>query len=158
MAFITLANGGQAVIDDQAFDLVNRYRWCETSRGYVATSLWVDGKKPILFMHRLVMDSPAGMHVDHINHNKLDNRRSNLRTCTNMQNQWNSSKHIDNTSGHKGVSWSKSEKKWQVLIQHNKNRKHLGFFNDKELAAKAYNKAALRLFGNFANLNEVNTI
>jgi hypothetical protein len=86
------------------------------------------------------------MHVDHINGNSLDNRRDNLRLVTPQQNAMNRGPQINNTSGYKGVSWNKRSKKWQVSVRYKceqtgkyKN-KHIGLYDDKEEAARAYDR------------------
>lgn len=102
--------------------------------------------------HRHIGD---GLVVDHINHNGLDNRKANLRLATRTQNSWNRRKvkTIKCTSRFKGVSWHKYEKKWQARIQVNKMRKTIGYFDDEIEAAKAYDEAAKKYHGEFANLN-----
>ena len=93
------------------------------------------------------------MHVDHINGNPLDNRKSNLRICTNAENQRNKGVYKNNKSGYKGVHWFKRDKKWQAQIKHNNKSIHIGLYEDKEEAARAYDKKAKELHGNFKNLN-----
>jgi len=106
-------------------------------------------------LHRLIMrvDNPD-IHIDHINGNGLDNRKSNLRKCTNQQNCINRPKQINNTSGFKGVFLRKSGK-YRAGIRFNQKLIHLGTFVDKIDAAKAYNDAAIKYFGEFAYLNDV---
>jgi len=105
----------------------------------------VDGK----LLHRIIMNPPKGLIVDHINHNGLDNRRSNLRLCTNSQNQMNRTKTRANTSGYKGVRYNKNTGKYQACITANKRNFYLGTFETAEEAVKAYRKAAKRLHGKF---------
>jgi len=93
--------------------------------------------------------------IDHINGKTDDNRWSNLRICTQSQNKANSGKHKNNTSGYKGVCWRKDNKKWTAGICHEGKRFHLGFFDDKEDAAMAYNKAAVELHGEFYHTNGI---
>lgn len=103
--------------------------------------------------------------VDHKNQKKYDNRWVNLRECSESQNHANTGLQSNNTSGHKGVSWSKQSGKWMAYIKVKDQgigktdgkgqRIHLGFFVDKKDAARAYNAAALKYFGDFANLNVV---
>ena len=93
------------------------------------------------------------MHVDHINGNPLDNRKSNLRICTNAENQRNRGVNKNNTSGYKGVCWAKQNKKWKARIKHNGKLIHLGYYKDKEEAARAYDKKAKELHGEYAYLN-----
>ena len=104
-------------------------------------------------MHRVIMDAPKGMHVDHINGNGLDNRRENLRLCTNSQNHMNRKTHRDSSSKYKGVSWNKRNSKWQAYIGSGIKRKNLGYFASESDAAKAYDIKAKECFGEFARLN-----
>lgn len=101
------------------------------------------------YLHRLLLNAPKNMLVDHINGDTLDNRICNLRLATPSQNMGNS-KSMRGTSKYKGVHWSKKERKWVAGI---KNGVHLGYFNDENEAALAYNKAALEHFGEFSRLN-----
>lgn len=93
--------------------------------------------------------------VDHIDGNPSNNKITNLRVCAHAENQRNMKKHVDNTSGFKGVYWSKQCEKWMAKIVVNGQQKHLGLFTDKLKAAKAYDKAASDLHGEFARLNGV---
>ena len=109
-------------------------------------------------MHNMIMQPPKDLRVDHINHNKLDNRRSNLRLCTKQQNQWNRRKVVKNTtSKYKGVCWAKKNNKWQASLEFQKDKKrqsiYLGQFISEVEAAKAYNEAAIKHFGEFAKIN-----
>ena len=92
-------------------------------------------------MHRWITGPPRGIEIDHINQNKLDNRRENLRLSTRSKNMHNAKMSTLNTSGHKGVHWSKSNKKWQVRIRVEGKRINLGYFDKIEEAAIAYIKA-----------------
>lgn len=103
-------------------------------------------------MHILVNKTPKGFLTDHINGNKLDNRKANLRTVTQKENAMNRSKRSDNlTSIFKGVSWDRVNGKWIVLV----SKKYYGRYEDEIEAAKTYNKIASRLFGAYAKLNKV---
>lgn len=124
--------------------------------GYIHIS--VDMKKYLA--HRLayfymIGEWPAEV-IDHINGNKSDNRWANLRPATVAQNTWNSSVPQNNSSGHKGVSFSKSKRRWTARISKNYRLRILGYFDTKEEAIEAYQKAAKRLHGKFAKLEEVN--
>lgn len=112
-------------------------------------------------MHRCILERMLGIElkrsdrVDHVNHNTLDNRRENLRLATVAQNAHNSKIAKNNTSGYKGVSWHSAGRKWCAQIKNKKVKIHLGVFDDKDDAARAYNTAALELFGEFALLNVI---
>lgn len=132
-------------------DLIRDYNW-SWANGYLRA--WVDGKTQSL--HRIIaerMEFHISDQIDHIDGNKLNNQRNNLRSATSSQNAINSKKPKNNTSGYKGVSWSKKSKKWRAQICFEGKQIHLGFFDDSKDAANAYDKAALKYFGEFARLN-----
>lgn len=104
-------------------------------------------------MHRLLTNAPKGSQVDHINGDKLDNRKINLRVCTHSQNQINRGKQKNNTSGFKGVYPQKQSKKYRAKISVNGKEYHLGYFDCPIEAAKAYNAATLNYHEEFAKLN-----
>jgi hypothetical protein len=106
-----------------------------------------------LALHRLIMNPPKGMMVDHINGDGLDNRRANLRVCTNAENGRNQRLSKNNKSGYKGVSWFKRDKKWRSKIKHEGKSRCIGLFDCPEKAARAYDAVAKELFGEYANLN-----
>lgn len=106
-----------------------------------------------LRLHRLIMNPPKGMMIDHINGDGLDNRRENLRVCTNAENQRNARLSSRNKSGYKGVSWNKRDKKWRSQIQHERKVRHIGYFDCPKEAARAWDAVAKELFGEYANLN-----
>lgn len=145
MQFIPLTKGSVAIVDDEDFEELNKYNWY-CSGGYA-----VRGCPRKKHMSRIVSNAPEGFEVDHINHDKLDNRKKNLRICTTQQNRWNRIAYRCNTSGYKGVY--KEGNKWSAKIRYNNVLMNIGFFSIKEEAAKAYNKKAQELFGNFAYIN-----
>jgi hypothetical protein len=155
MKEIPLTRGKVALVDDEDFDYLNQWKWHCTAFGYAARFDYSLGRKhPILIlMHRLINRTPAKMATDHINQNKLDNRRANLRICTDAENHRNSGMRKDNKSGYKGVYRARGWKKWQAYITLNKHRLHLGYFINVEDAARAYDQKAKELFGIFAKLN-----
>ena len=110
-------------------------------------------RQTTLRLHRLLMNPPKGMVIDHINHNGLDNRRENLRICTHAENMRNSRKGKDNTSGYKGVCWAKRDKKWRAQIRKDNKNIHIGYYNTLEEAARAYDAKAKELHGKYAQLN-----
>lgn len=140
---------GTALVDDADYELVSQYRW-HYDRGYAARTVHGVG---IEYMHRLINQTPRGLSTDHINSNKLDNRRSNLRTCNQTLNNANSRVRKDNTSGSKGVVWHKRNQKWQAQITVAGRCKYLGQFVEKELALEKYRSAAIEYFGEFANVH-----
>lgn len=136
-------------IDDEDFPIVLAHTWHISYYGYVATH--VNGIAVTL--HKLIMNTPTGMDTDHVNGNKLDNTKFNLRICTRSQNNCNQKPQIGRTSQYKGVCWFKWTSKWRAYIMINKKRIHLGYFKNEEEAAIAYNVAAVELYGEYARLN-----
>jgi len=114
----------------------------------------------IVFMHRQIMGAPSfglaqggqGKVIDHRNREGLDNRKSNLRLATHSQNNCNR-KQIQGSSKYRGVNYVKNRKKWRAAINYNRIYKHLGFFENEEDAARAYDEAAKIYHGEFATLN-----
>lgn len=98
-------------------------------------------------------DIPIGLEVDHIDRDPMNNRIENLRLGTHAQNGYNLSISKKNTSGYKGVSFNKKKNMWESALMFNYKRIALGFFDDKNEAAKAYNEGARKYYGEFANLN-----
>lgn len=150
-----MSNGKQhALVDDADYEYLSQFRWHFNKRGYAQRNTW-DGKRASqLSMHREIMHAPSGVQVDHINLDKLDNRRTNLRFATGTQQRANTPLRRNNTSGFKGVSWDKDRRKWQATIRCNDKRYHLGRFDAIEEAAAAYDAAAIHFFGEFARTNQ----
>jgi hypothetical protein len=142
------------IVDNLFYNEFIKYNWYFTS-GYASRSEWNPKTKKgkTIYMHRLVADTPEGKQTDHINRNKLDNRKKNLRICTNKQNSGNIALSKHNTSGAKGVNFH--HKRWRAFISDKNKHVHLGYFSTKELAIKAYNTKAQELFGSFALLNKL---
>lgn len=154
MKYINLTKEKRAIVDDADFEYIDKLNWCFT-KGYAAKK--VVGNKN-LFMHTLIMNCPDNMKVDHKNGDGLDNRRSNLRVCTQQQNTFNQKLSKTNTSGYKGVCYSpygKRLKRWVAKINKDGKQKHLGYFLTAKEAALAYNVSAKDLFGEFAQLNSL---
>jgi hypothetical protein len=154
MKEIPLTKGKVAIIDDDIFEELSQYKWFLDSNGYAArhTSLHF-GKRKIIYMHRIIMNAPSNMEIDHINSIKLDDRRENMRVCTHAENGKNQKKPIDNITGFKGISLDKRWLKWQTRIGVNGKMLSLGYFDDPIAAAHAYDAAAIKLHGEFARTN-----
>jgi hypothetical protein len=103
------------------------------------------------YLHRFLLSAPKGSVVDHHNHNGLDNRRENLRLCSQSQNLGNTRKAKNNTTGLKGVGFHKASGKYRASIVQNKKHIHLGLFATAEEAHAAYVRAAEKIFGEFAS-------
>lgn len=151
MKTIELSRGLKAIVDDDDFEALSKFKWC----AYVGK--WQpyavrrkDGR--VVRMHREIMNPPKGMYVDHINGNGLDNRRKNLRVCTNQENSFNA-KSFKKT---KGFYFRKDclAKPYQVHIMVDYKKIHIGYFATEQEAGIAYNQAAKKYFGDFARLND----
>jgi hypothetical protein len=147
MKSIPLTQGKVAIVDDDRYDELSKTKWNYLSVGYARSG---NGK---ILMHRLIVGASRGELVDHIDGNKLNNQKENLRICTKSQNAMNSEKKSNNRSGYKGVAWSKQMQKWDVRIKANGRRVFIGLFDDVHDAAIAYNDSARFFFGEFAKLN-----
>lgn len=150
--------GMSTLVDDEDFEKVEKYSWC-FGNGYAKSQIPVKirkDRKKWWYLHWSIIGKPShGFEVDHINGNKLDNRRSNLRVGTISQNHANIGVSKRSTSGFKGVYWHKASKRWGVHIKFHNERKWLGVYKTKEDGAVIYNKKAKELFGEFAYQNPV---
>lgn len=136
---------GKAIINAKYYDLVVKWKW-RLGDGCVTGSI---GKEKSIKLHRLITNAPAGMVVDHINHNVLDNREENLRVCTQTQNSYNTKMKSNNTSGYIGVTWNEKLNKWQSAITVNRKSIYLGVFKDINDAVTIRRKAEIKYFGEF---------
>jgi hypothetical protein len=157
MKEIQLTRGKVAIVDDADFEELNCHKWQFNPLGYAhrIVSLTKNKHKTCLgfYMHREIFFLQKGETIDHINGNKLDNRKENLRICTFQENSWNRKIPRNNKSGYKGVYWRKKENRWVAAIKKDNKVYYLGFFKEKISAAKAYNQGAKKYFGKFARLN-----
>lgn len=135
----------KALIDKEDIDKVKSFKWYEHNLGYVGTCI---GRETLL-LHRLIMNPSKDQVVDHISHDKLDNRKCNLRVCTQAENRRNNSIYSNNTSGYTGVFFNTQKNKWQSVIKINGKTIHLGFYILKEDAIEARVQAEKLYFGNF---------
>lgn len=144
-----------ALVDYADYLVLNEMKWHLTIGGYAATKKMVNGKDTTVFMHRVINETPDGYFTDHINQNKLDNRKKNLRTVTRSQNQHNRSAYnTKKISKFKGVFFHKRAKKFTSAIRVDGKLKHLGYFENENDAACAYNNAAKIYHKKYACLNE----
>lgn len=156
MQQIVLTRGYVALVDDEDFDRVSNRSWhaLVVKSGLVYAASKTGGRLHgrTLLLHREIL---VGKKIDHIDGNGLNCVRSNLRVATMSQNQWNKRKGRSgsSTSRYKGVDWHRLGKKWRARIVQYRVSRHLGLFVSEEDAARAYDAAARRLFGEFAALN-----
>jgi len=167
MRQIPLGRGLFALVDDEDNPWLTQWRWHARKRtnrpGYDAVRVYRHGigKKRItvtVVMHRLIAGAvDSKQHVDHINHDTLDNQRANLRLCSAAENHWNTMIHRDNRSGYKGISLHVDQprlKPWRAWVQINGKRTCVGHFATPGEAARAYDAAAIEHYGQFALTNK----
>lgn len=149
------------LVDDEDLEILSKHTW-GMYHGYVQRSYMV-GRNPIngkqinrsCTIHRVVMNAPKGTMIDHINGDKLDNRKINLRLCTNAQNQWNRGATRTSKTGFKGVYYCKRDKKWIARLGYMGKYFNLGSYTTALEAAKAYNGEVPKYHGEFGYLNKV---
>lgn len=144
-----------AKVDDEDFETLSGYKWT-WSGGYAITRIRrEDGSYRYVLMHRMIVDAPPGSIVDHVNRDKLDNQKANLRLATVQQNNWNRSKSTGlSKSEFLGVSQYKSyEHRWCSTISIDGMAQNLGVYDDEEEAAYIRDQFAMQLRGEFALLN-----
>lgn len=160
MKLIELSKGQYAKVSDIDFDFLNQWSWYACfypKRGkYTANRRFFDkklDKRVTLYMHRLILNAPEGLDVDHKNHDPLDNQRENLRLATRSQNNANARAY--NGRKYRGIYWNPVVKRWYAQIRHLRKSYYIGCYRNPEDAARAYNKVAIEKFGEFIMLNEV---
>lgn len=148
MKEIPLSKGKVTLVDDEDFDWLSQWNWYVSGREReLYAKGWVNGSSVI--MHRLIMNTPDGLEVDHRDHNGLNNQRANLRNCTHTENARN--RVACGKTGYLGVSVCNGHIVAHIFI--NKKETYLGTFKTYEEAALVYNKVALEYRGEFASLN-----
>lgn len=155
-----MSQGRVALVDDEDYNSLIEFTWSagwyDRAKTFYAQrkSPMLHGQRTSLFMHRVVLGAKRGQQVDHRDHDGLNNQRSNLRIATPGQNQANKRKNPDRfSSPHKGVSFNRQQGKWKAQIKTAGISRFLGWFDDEEDAARAYDVAAVEVFGEFALLN-----
>lgn len=155
IAYVPLTKGYEAIIDAADVAEVAGFNWHTRISGKTAYATTNSakcelGRQRPIWMHRVLMRAPDGAEVDHINGDGLDNRKStNLRLATRAENVRNTRTRKTNTSGAKGVSWNKNERRWRAYITVGREQKHLGWFDDLQAAARAYAVASNLYHGEF---------
>lgn len=159
MKEIQLTQGKVALVDDEDYEYLNRFKW----HARKAKKTWYadlsrlndDGNK--ISMHRFIMQPDDNVLIDHKDRNGLNNQRNNLRECSQSQNLSNVGKplRVSSHSKYKGVTFSKDKNTWMAQIKHNYKYKYIGYFKTEIEAALAYNQMAFFYHGEFANLNQL---
>lgn len=147
MKYIKISQGKRAKVSNEDFEELNKHIWSARKQGYTfyasRHSLTVNGSRKAIQMHRIIMGSPEGLEIDHIDGNGLNNTRENLRIVTRRQNQQN--KHTKMTSKYPGVCWHKQAKRWVANITIKNKSKYLGVYKTEEEASEAYKRELISL-------------
>lgn len=145
--------GISVLIDDEDYELVSKYTWCNMQGRYMHAYIPGSGHRgKFVRMHRLILDAPQGVLVDHINGNGFDNRKSNLRLCTQSQNLMNRGMNKNNPYGLKGVKFDKRRNRYSASICRNYKSKFLGSYDTPQEAHLAYIAAVKEYHGDFARV------
>lgn len=150
---ILLTHGKFALVDDRDYEYLSQFKWHYDSRGYATRNTTVGGREITIRMHRVILGltSADNCQADHVDGNRLNNTRSNLRIATKTENLRNKAMHKNNTTGYKGVYCRRG--RYRAHIQTEGRNIHIGTYNTPEAAARAYDEAAKKYFGKFARLN-----
>lgn len=142
------------IVDDEDFKSLSKYKWYVShSLKYAYRNKWQEGKNKLVLLHKEILNNTVSQ-VDHINRDKLDNRKSNLRICTASENSMNKKRDLKyKSSRFHGVHLRSDKKKWAASIRVKGRLLHIGSFSNEEEAAKAYDEKALLYFGEFCILN-----
>lgn len=154
---IPLTRGCCALVDDEDYEALVAHRWVTFRKGNLfyagRNARQPDGSRKYQFMHRIILDAPAGLQVDHVNHDGLDNRRVNLRLAPGSLNHANARPIPNRTSPYKGVSWGRAHGKWTASIRIDGRSRNLGSFDYEWDAARVYDDAAREAWGAYAYQN-----
>lgn len=146
-----------SIVDDEIFETVKDISWSFQENRKNGHKYVRSNNNERIYLHRYIMNNPVGFVVDHINGNTLDNRKENLRVCTNSQNSSNQKIRKNNQYGLKGISFDRRRGKWYARIKSNNVTKYLGSFYSRYDAALAYNKASKLIHKEFGLTNLLST-
>jgi hypothetical protein len=156
---IIISDGSSVIIDAEDYEMLSKWKWSANGNGYAVRNERYEPKKyRKQYLHRAIINAKPGEYVDHINGDTLDNRKENLRICTNAENSRNGRKKQIGISKYKGVTKDKRVDKWVAQIMVNRKNINLGSFKTELDAASAYNIAALKHHGEFAKLNTIDEV
>lgn len=147
-----LTHAGEILLDYEDWLKHSETTFIKESKGYFVNDTGKGDTRKVWYLHREIMGNPEGFVIDHVNGDKKDNRKYNLRKCSTQENIWNS-KPQEGSSKYKGVCWDRSRNKWTSHIKVDRQSIHLGRYDVEEDAAKAYDEAAKKHYGQFARLN-----
>jgi hypothetical protein len=157
---IRLASGEVTLLDEDDYERLKGYRYRKVSGGYAMRTIYAGGKETGRLLHRDILDVPEGMEVDHKDGDPLNNTKANLRVCTRSQNHANRKKPArrqGKTSRYRGVFFNRqpvtAKRPWWATIGKDRKQRYIGAFATEDEAARAYDRKALELFGEFASLN-----
>lgn len=152
MKTIPVSKGQFAIVDDEDYQVLSQFKWC-VNKGYAMrmSPMVNKSKRHCIYMHRVLL--PTKFEVDHINGNRLDNRKANLRKATRSENMRNRKIAKNNKSGFKGVWFNTKRDRWVAYIKFDNKTHVLAHTANKHEAAHIYNQFAEQIFGEFARLN-----
>ncbi len=153
MREIPLTKGKVAIVDDEDYVRLAKYKWYSGSDGYARRCAWNKGDVKTILMHREILNTGKGLSTDHINGDRLDNRKENLRICSRAENNRNQKKDIRSKFEYKGIKTENKGRTYWARISVNNKQIYLGSFPTQLQAAKAYDQAAIKYYGEFARLN-----
>ena len=148
---ILITRGQIVTVDEQDYQELSQYKWYLID-GFAARTIKKENKRTTIYMHRVIMDAPIGISVYHINHNKLDNQRENLRLVKGSA-RMHRRPSVKHSSKYRGVYWCKDKRKWIAEIKVYKKQIRLGRFEVEKDAAVAYDEAARKYYGSLARTN-----
>ena len=153
---IPLTRGKVATVDKKDYEYLKQWKWHCDANGYAARPVIIDGRKSRVIMHRVIAKTPEDMCTDHINMDRLDNRRKNLRVVNKSQNGMNRLINKGREIPYKGVCLRKDTGKYRAYGTQNGKKVHLGQYDNPTDAARKYNEFAKVFYGEYANLNIIN--